>query len=58
MKKPLAVVISAFMTLALVLSLTACAPSKTENTGSTDTKRKLVLYKLLNIHPSTLSEIH
>lgn len=51
MKKPLAVVISAFMTLALVLSLTACAPSKTENTGSTDTKKKIGIIQIVE-HPS------
>ncbi|SDG36820.1 ABC transporter substrate-binding protein [Desulfosporosinus hippei] len=51
MKKPLAVVISAFMTLALVLSLTACAPSKTENTGSTDTKKKIGIVQIVE-HPS------
>lgn len=51
MKRPLAVVISAFMTLALVLSLTACAPSKTENTGSTDTKKKIGIIQIVE-HPS------
>jgi len=51
MKKQLAAVISAFMTLALVFSLTACAPSKTENTGNTDAKKKIGIVQIVE-HPS------
>ncbi|MCO1600681.1 ABC transporter substrate-binding protein [Desulfosporosinus nitroreducens] len=51
MKKQLAAVISAFMTLALVFSLTACAPSKTENTGNADAKKKIGIVQIVE-HPS------
>lgn len=51
MKKPLAVLISTFMTLALVFSLTACAPSKTENTGSTEGPKKIGIVQIVE-HPS------
>ncbi len=51
MKKQLAAVISAFMTLALVFFLTACAPSKTENTGNADAKKKIGIVQIVE-HPS------
>lgn len=51
MKKQLAAVISAFMTLALVFFLTACAPSKTENTGKADAKKKIGIVQIVE-HPS------
>lgn len=53
MKKPLAVMISALMTLALVFSLTACAPGKTENPGSTgsDGAKKIGIIQIVE-HPS------
>lgn len=51
MKKPLAVMISVFLTLTLVLSLTACAPSKAENTGSSGAKKKIGIVQIVE-HPS------
>lgn len=53
MKKPLAVMISALMTLALVFSLTACAPGKTENPSSTgtDVPKKIGIIQIVE-HPS------
>lgn len=52
MKKPLAVVISAFMTLALVFSLTACAPSKTATSNSTKVAQKKIGIVQIVEHPS------
>lgn len=52
MKKPLAVVISAFMILALVFSLTACAPSKTATSNSTKEAQKKIGIVQIVEHPS------
>lgn len=57
MKKRLAVMISVIVTLALVFSLTACAPSKSVdsensgNTGSANVKRKIGIVQIVE-HPS------
>lgn len=51
MKKPLAAVFSVFMTLALVFSLTACAPSKTENTSNAKSQKKIGIVQIVE-HPS------
>ncbi len=51
MKKPLAVMISTFMTLALVFSLTACAPGKPAETGNSETTKKIGIVQIVE-HPS------
>ncbi|EHQ87854.1 ABC transporter substrate-binding protein [Desulfosporosinus youngiae] len=52
MKKRLAVMISTIMTLALVLSLTACAPSKPQTpAGSTEAKKTIGIIQIVE-HPS------
>jgi len=43
--------ISAFMTLALVFSLTACAPSKTADKGSSEVQKKIGIVQIVE-HPS------
>ena len=51
MKKMLAVMISVLMTLGLVVSLTACAPSKVATSDNTSAKKKIGIVQIVE-HPS------
>lgn len=51
MKKPLAVIISALMTMTLVFSLTACAPSKPVSSDNSGAKKKIGIVQIVE-HPS------
>lgn len=50
-KQPLAVLISVIMTITLLFSLTACAPSKTENSEKTTVKKNIGIVQIVE-HPS------
>ena len=51
MKRPLSVVISVLLTLTLMLSLTACAPNKGDDTSSEGAKKKIGIVQIVE-HPS------
>lgn len=51
MKKPLAVIISALMTMSLVFSLSACAPSKAVSPDNSGAKKKIGIVQIVE-HPS------